>query len=137
MKGRRRGKMDGNAKKKRKNRNNSATGVTTGETGVLTAKRNVKTIAQTLKAINGRDFTYNDVKLLQGAVNILKREALESDARLMKQKLKEMNEVVMMNQNFELPIVLFLHICSFLSTIDFTKCEIVNRSMLKIYNVEL
>ena len=57
--------MDGNAKKKRKNRNNSATGVTTGETGVLTAKRNVKTIAQTLKAINGRDFTYNDVKLLQ------------------------------------------------------------------------
>ena len=89
MKGRRRGKMDGNAKKKRKNRNNSATGVTTGETGVLTAKRNVKTIAQTLKAINGRDFTYNDVKLLQGAVNILKREALESDAGLMKQKLKE------------------------------------------------
>ena len=128
--------MDGNAKKKRKNRNNSATGVTTGETGVLTAKRNVKTIAQTLKAINGRDFTYNDVKLLQGAVNILKREALESDARLMKQKLKEMNEVVMMNQNFELPIVLFLHICSFLSTIDFTKCEIVNRSMLKILRNE-
>ena len=73
--------MDGNAKKKRKNRNNSAAGVTTGETGVLTAKRNVKTIAQTLKAINGRDFSYNDVKLLQGAVNILKREALESDAQ--------------------------------------------------------